>query len=114
MTEPTHLFESIGGCKVSVLRGGAGAPLLFLHGARGAGTWLPFFNTLAEQYEVLVPEHPGFGRSDTPEGLETIGDLADFYRELIDQLGLHEVHLVGSSIGGWIAADLAARSTAEI
>jgi pimeloyl-ACP methyl ester carboxylesterase len=93
MSDATESWETIAGCKINVLRGGRGAPLLFLHGARGAGVWLPFFKALSEHFEVIVPEHPGFGRSDMPE-----------------KLGLREINLVGTSLGGWIAADLAVRN----
>ena len=66
MNEPRESFETIAGCKVHVLRGGRGSPLLFLHGGRGAGVWLPLFKALSEHFDVIVPEHPGFGRSDMP------------------------------------------------
>jgi pimeloyl-ACP methyl ester carboxylesterase len=114
MSEPKEAYETVAGCKVQVLRGGKGAPLLFLHGARGAGVWLPFFKTLAEKYEVIVPEHPGFGRSDTPEWLDNVGDLANFYLSFIQKLGLKGVNLVGTSLGGWIAADLAVRNSTAL
>ena len=110
MSEPREGFETVAGCKVHVLRGGRGNPLLFLHGGRGAGVWLPLFKTLSEHFDVIVPEHPGFGRSDTPEWLDNIGDLANFYHEFIDHLGLRDVNLVGTSLGGWIAADMAVRN----
>ena len=42
-------------------RAGRGPTVLFLHGAGGVPQWLPFFDALAERYELLVPEHPGFG-----------------------------------------------------
>ena len=99
----------VAGCGVSVKRAGQGAPLLFLHGGGGAPRWLPFMTSLAERFDVIVPEHPGFGKSETPEWLDTIGDLAFFYLDFIKQLGLERVHLVGSSMGGWIAAELAVR-----
>ena len=91
-----------------------GAPLLFLHGGRGAGVWLPFFKALSEHFDVIVPEHPGFGRSDTPDWLDNVGDLANFYLEFIDKLGLRDVNLVGTSLGGWIAADIAVRNCAPL
>ena len=81
-------WETIAGCKINVLRGGRGAPLLFLHGARGAGVWLPFFKALSEHFDVIVPEHPGFGRSDMPEWLDNVGDLANFYLEFITEARL--------------------------
>ena len=110
MSDATKSWETIAGCKINVLRGGRGAPLLFLHGARGAGVWLPFFKALSEHFEVIVPEHPGFGRSDMPEWLDNVGDLANFYLEFMQKLGLREINLVGTSLGGWIAADLAVRN----
>src|SRR5436305_1144312 len=55
-----------------------------------------------------------FGASDTPEWLDTIADLANFYLEFLDQLDLRDVHLVGSSLGGWIAADLAVRNASRL
>jgi pimeloyl-ACP methyl ester carboxylesterase len=60
---------------------------------------------------VIVPEHPGYGSSDTPDWLDTIPDLANFYLDFLDQLDLTSVDLVGVSIGGWIAAELAVRNT---
>jgi len=102
------------GCGIKLMRGGAGQPLLVLHGASGAGAWLPFMRSLAERYDVLVPEHPGFGDSDTPDWLDTVHDLAYFYLDVLDQLDLRSVHLVGVSLGGWIAAELAVRDTRRL
>lgn len=110
----TESIETVTGCKIRIMRKGKGEPLLFLHGAAGASRWLPFMDMLAETYDVIVPEHPGFGGSDTPDWLDTVGDLAFFYMDVIDHLGLDKVHLVGTSIGGWIAAELTTRSCAKI
>lgn len=107
-------FVTIGGCRTRFMRGGSGEPLLFLHGSAGAPAWLPFMEMLAEKYDLIVPEHPGFGGSDTPDWLDNIGDLAFFYLDVIDDLGLESVHLVGNSLGGWIAAELATRSCASV
>ena len=94
----------IRGCRVNLLRGGAGPPLLFLHGASGGGIWHPFLDRLAEGFDVIAPEHPGYGLSATPDWLDNIGDLAYFYLDFLKALELRGVHLVGLSIGGWIAA----------
>jgi len=102
-------FETIAGCKTRIMRGGQGAPLLFLHGGSGASMWQPFMDKLAETFDVIVPEHPGFGGSDSPEWLDNIGDVAYFYLDFMEQLGLSGVHLVGTSLGGWIAAEIAVR-----
>jgi pimeloyl-ACP methyl ester carboxylesterase len=96
------------------MRGGKGAPLLFLHGARGAPVWLPFMEKLAQRFDVIVPEAPGFGGSDTPDWLDNIGDLAFFYLDFIEALKLSGMHLVGQSTGGWIAAEIAVRSCARL
>ena len=63
---------------------------------------------------MIVPEHPGFGDSDTPDWLDTIHDLAYFYLDFLEQLDLDRVHLVGVSLGGWIAAELAVRDTSRL
>jgi pimeloyl-ACP methyl ester carboxylesterase len=103
-------FETVAGCKIRMLRGGKGAPLLYLHGAGGGGIWLPFMEKLAEKFEVFAPEHPGYGNSDTPDWLDNVGDLAFFYLDFIKQFGLKQLTLVGSSLGGWTAAEIAVRS----
>src|SRR5262245_16437052 len=114
MTEPIVSTVAIRGCNIRMMRGGYGPPLVVLHGSSGAGTWLPFMAALAESFDVIVPEHPGFGASDTPDWLDTIHDLAYFYLDFLDRLNLTGVHLVGLSLGGWIAAELAVRDTARL
>jgi pimeloyl-ACP methyl ester carboxylesterase len=113
MTEPVMTKLNVRGCNIALTRGGAGRPLLFLHAGGGAG-WLPFMTDLAARHDVIVPEHPGFGASDTPDWLDNIQDLARFYLDFLDQLDLNEVDLVGSSLGGWIAAEIAVRNTLRL
>lgn len=110
MPEARQSFERVAGCRVSLWRGGSGAPLLYLHGAGGAGRWMPFMEALAQKYDVLVPEHPGFGESESPPWLDNVGDLAYFYLDFIEALGLHGIHLMGNSLGGWIAVELTVRN----
>jgi pimeloyl-ACP methyl ester carboxylesterase len=111
-----HRAETIAvnGTNIEVLRGGAGAPMLFLHGAGGASEWAPYMDRLAERFDLVVPSHPGYGRSDTPPWLDDIHDLAFFYLDFMAQLGLEGVHLAGNSLGGWLAAEIAVRSTARL
>lgn len=113
---PEHTSEmmEISGCRIEVMRGGAGDALLFLHGAGGASEWMPFMDRLAERFDVIVPSHPGFGRSDTPEWLDNMQDLAYFYLDFLEALDLHGVHLVGNSLGGWLACEIAVRTTERI
>jgi pimeloyl-ACP methyl ester carboxylesterase len=117
VTPTTHWSRStviVEETAVSVMRGGAGPQLLFLHGSEAFSSWLPFMDELARRFEVIVPDHPGFGRSATPPWLDTIGDLAHFYRSFIATLELHDIVLAGHGIGGWIAGELALRNTAGI
>lgn len=104
------------GAQIRVLRGGndGALPLVFLHGAGGHTGWMGFLDELARDYAVYAPEHPGFGRSDDPPWLDEIGDLAYFYLDLFDTLGLDRVHLIGTSLGGWIAAELAVRNQSRL
>jgi pimeloyl-ACP methyl ester carboxylesterase len=107
-------FVEIIGCKVNLRRGGSGAPLLFLHGASGAPVILPFMEKLAQRFDVLVPEHPGYGLSEEPEWLDNIHDVAYFYLDFLKHLNLKGVTLVGSSMGGWMAMEMAVRDTSRI
>jgi pimeloyl-ACP methyl ester carboxylesterase len=109
MVQPTKEFVTVDGCKVEVMRGGKGSPVMFLHGAGGAGIWLPWMDKLAERHDVIVPSHPGYDNSDTPEWLDNVGDIAFFYLDFLEKLGLKDVNLVGNSMGGWIAAEIAVR-----
>jgi pimeloyl-ACP methyl ester carboxylesterase len=102
------------GCRLHVRRSGQGEPLLFLHGAQGLSDREPALDALARDFDVIAPDHPGFGRSDNSELIDDIGDLAFFYLDLIDALGLNHVHLVGQCIGGWIALEMAVRSTERL
>jgi pimeloyl-ACP methyl ester carboxylesterase len=111
---PRESFESFDGCKIKIMRSGQGAPLLLLHGAGGAGTWLPYMEKLAQHFALIVPEHPGFGASDTPEWLDRVSDLAYFYLDVMEQLGLSGVTVVGNSLGGWIGAEIAVRNCTRL
>jgi len=114
MPATTKLTIEVRGCKIGLMRAGAGEPMLYFHGAAGAPAWAPFMAKLSERFDLIVPEHPGFGGSDTPGWLDTVGDLAFFYLDFIKQLGLKSVHLVGTSLGGWTALELAVRSTHDL
>jgi pimeloyl-ACP methyl ester carboxylesterase len=105
---PEEEFLELGGGRVHLLRGGTGEPVLFLHAAGGAGTWLPFHGMLAARgFEVIAPDHPGFGKSDEFPEAEGVDDLVFHYLDVLDALGLDRPHVVGGSFGGWIAAELA-------
>jgi pimeloyl-ACP methyl ester carboxylesterase len=104
---PASRELSIRGTPIHLLQDGAGPALLFLHGAGGAARWLPFQERLAESFNVYFPSHPGHGGSPAAEWIEHISDLAFHYLDLLDELRLDRIHLVGASFGGWIAAEMA-------
>ena len=95
------------GTPVQMLVAGHGPDLVFLHGAGAGGRWLEFQSRLATRFSVRAPSHPGHAGSPAAEWIEHISDLAFHYLDLLDELGLDRVHLVGASFGGWIAAELA-------
>ena len=101
----------INGCKLSLARGGQGAPLIYLHGTDGLGEWPAILDKLAEGFDVIVPDHPGFGGSEAPAWIDDVSDLAYCYLDALEALGLAGVHIVGHSLGGWIALEMAVRST---
>lgn len=88
-------------------RSGAGPPTLFLHGTHLAGLWLPFHDLLAGGADVVYPVHPGFREGEPPPWLQGLDDLVLCYRDLLDELALERVHVVGHALGGWVAAELA-------
>ncbi len=93
--------------RAHVCQAGAGEPLLFLHGAGGLHDG-PYLEMLARRFSVYAPSHPGFGASEGSEHIEDIVDLALYYHDLMDELGLESAHVVGHSMGGMLAAELAA------
>lgn len=105
---------AIDGVDLEVFEGGAGRPLLFLHSGQGFDPAHPFVNGLTDSYRVVAPSHPGFGKSGLPDWMDDVDDIAYLYLDLIDQLGLDTVDMIGCSIGGWIAAEIATKSPERI
>lgn len=95
---------------LTVSETGSGPAYLLLHGGAGPQSVLGFADRLAAALpvRVLTPMHPGFDGTPRPAALSTIRDLARVYASLLDELELTEVRVIGNSIGGWIAAELAA------
>lgn len=113
MTAENERIE-VGGMTLWMRRAGAGPTLLYLHGFDGAAAAAAVIDRLARDFCVLVPDHPGMGKSDTPPWLDTIHDFAYFYLDLLKVLDLDDVHLVGLDLGGWIALEIAIRSVERL
>ena len=107
-------LRTVAGVRVEWNETGDGAPILFLHPGIGIAPDAPVLERLAAKCRVIAPSHPGFGRSEQPKDFTTIDDLAYFYLDLMDELRLEHVTLVGVSFGGWIAAEIAVKSCARI
>jgi pimeloyl-ACP methyl ester carboxylesterase len=105
---------AIGEVSLEVAIAGEGAPLLFLHGGDYFAQNRAFLERLARHWRVFAPRHPGFGGSGRPDGFRTIHDLAYLYLDMIEQHGLDDAVLVGSSFGGWIALEMCVRSIERV
>jgi len=93
---------------------GSGPPMLVLHGGGGPQSVAGFTEALSLHAHVLSPIHPGFAGEPRPEWFDSIDDLALTYLDLLERLNLHEVMVIGFSIGGWIASELAVRDTTRL
>jgi pimeloyl-ACP methyl ester carboxylesterase len=104
----------ISGIDLEVHESGSGEPLLFLHSAQGFDERQDIAGLLAARRRLIAPSHPGFGRSSLPDWLDSVDDIAYVYLQLIDELKIPRVDLVGCSIGAWIAAEVATKAPERI
>jgi len=104
--------------KVQVLESGSGAPLLYLHGFADVHSvkesWMPFHEALAQRVRLIAPAHPGCAQTDEYKDIDAIEDVVFHYLEVLDALKLTRFDLVGSGVGGWVAAELAVRHPEKI
>src|ERR1700720_3955577 len=113
-TDAVSDSRTVEGARIDVIERGKGRPLLFLHAENGIEPATAAIDTLAKTAHVVAPTHPGFGRSELPKGMHTVDDLSYFYLDLLDQLDLRDVTLVGVAFGAWIAAEIAVKTTARM
>src|SRR5258708_15414965 len=102
------------GWKLELIDGGRGRPILFVHPHIGLEPSAPVLDMLAAGGRLIAPSHPGFGRSELPASVTTVDDLAYFYLDAMDELDLEQTLVVGVSLGAWIAAAIAIKSTARM
>lgn len=104
----------IAGIDLRVFDAGKGEPLLFLHSAQGFDERGEITGLLSARRRLIAPSHPGFGQSSLPDWLDNADDIAYVYFELLDQLRIHQLDIVGYSIGGWVAAEMATKAPERI
>jgi pimeloyl-ACP methyl ester carboxylesterase len=102
------------GTRIDMIECGSGPPVLFLHAENGIEPAAAAIAELAKGARVIAPTHPGFGRSELPKGMHTVEDLSYFYLDLLDQLDLSGLTVVGVSLGAWLAAEIAVKSAARM
>ena len=103
----------VNGIRTVVYSVGVGEPFVFLHGA-GTFPGFEFAKRIAPSAKVIIPYHPGFGESADDERATSIDDYVLHYATLFDQMGLGRIDLAGFSLGGWIAAEYAARMSDKV
>src|SRR4029450_11752154 len=101
---------SVHGVTLEILERGQGGPILWLHGEDGLDPSAPFIDLLAAHGRVVAPSHPGFGHSPDASNIDSVDDLASLSPALPAERNLRDVIVIGSSLGGWIAAEMAVKS----
>ena len=114
MVDQGHSRLTLNGTELEIRRQGSGETILLLHGAGGSASLIPAVEELSADYDVIMPDHPGYGLSRDSKQTTTISDLAYHYLDFIEDQALTGVHLIGHSMGGWIAAEIAVRSQAAL
>lgn len=105
---------TVHGVRLEAIERGQGRPILLLHGEDGLDQQAPFLDLLAACGHLIAPSHPGFGHSPDAESVDTVDDLAYLYLDLLTEQSLREVTVIGLSLGGWVAAEMAVKSTARL
>src|SRR5262245_36683031 len=102
-------WTTVHGVRLEIVERGQGQPILWLHGEEGLDPRTPFLDLLAAHGRVLAPSHPGFGHSPDVASIDTVDDLSYLYLDLLAEKNLRDVIVVGASMGGWIAAEMAVK-----
>jgi len=109
--ECTESTIHVGGIDLKIIKGGSGRPLLVLHEELGHPGWLSWHSALSKNHQLYVPVHPGFGALPRADWVSSVRDLAGFYSRVLSDLEVGAVDVIGFSLGGWVAAEMAAACT---
>lgn len=104
---------NLDGSELTVIKGGSGRPLLVLHEEMGHPGWLKWHAEMARDHSLIIPLHPGFGASPRVEWIWNIRDLAGFYARFLRHQKLAPIDVIGFSLGGWMAAEMAANNQGQ-
>ena len=103
---------SVGANQLTVLKGGAGKPLLVLHEELGYPGWMKWNEALSERRTLVTPLYPGFGRSPLASWIMNVRDLGNLIARFVREQKLGPIDVIGFSFGGWVAAEMAANDPA--
>src|SRR5947209_1840624 len=106
-TATTHIITLCPDLHITLTEAGAGRPVLILHGGGGPFTVATIGDHLSSTMHTITPTHPGWDGTPRPEWFSGIDDLAIAYLHYLKDAGLHDVLVIGSSLGGWIGAEMA-------
>ena len=108
MASVTQETVSIGGIDVAFIKGGSGKPLLIFHDELGYPGWMTWNESFSHERTLLIPLQPGFGKTPRVEWIRSYRDLAGFYSQMVREMRLEPIDVIGFSAGGFIAAEMAA------
>ena len=108
--EITH----VAGTDLAIIKGGQGKPLLVLHEEMGHPGWLSWHAALAKERTLMIPIQPGFGKSPRVEAIRNVHELGLFYSWVLRDMNLAPIDVIGFSLGGWAAAEMATRKPATV
>ena len=92
---------------MQVVKGGSGRPLIALHDEMGPPGWMNFHESLARDFSITAPAHPGYGDTPYLDWIMNMRDMAGWYLEALDDMDFDKPDLVGFGFGGWLAAEMA-------
>lgn len=107
-------WTTVAGVQLEMVERGRGRPILWLHGEEGLDPDAPVLGALAAHGRLLAPSHPGYGHSPEAATVDTVDDLAYLYLDLLAQQKARDAVVIGASLGGWIAAEMAVKSTTSL